>query len=269
MRHPAAALLLALVLGVVPPGAPAPHAQPASTEPAASEPAASRPAGTCAAPPEAMSAAPLPGVFAAVARGDLRIMVVGSASTTLGGTSSAAATWPRRLQERLSSRLQGVSVRVEVFGGRGTTAADHARIIMREAPRLRPHLVIWQLGTVEAARGLPAEEMSDAVQEAAARLTATRGELTDLVLMDPQFSRFFRANANVEPYLDQLRIAAAASGAQLFSRWALMKHWVDIERLDLERAPRDSRSAVADELHACIAGVLTAFILDGIARDDR
>ncbi len=259
MRNPAAALLLALALGLTPPGIPESRAQPAVAQPA----------DVCAAPAEAMDAAPLPGVFAAVARGELRIMVVGSASTASGGTSSTAATWPRQLQARLAARLQGVMVRVEVFGGRGTTAADHARIIAGEAPRLRPHLLIWQLGTVEAARGLPAEEMSDAVQEAAARLTATRGELTDLVLMDMQFSRFFRANANVEPYLDQLRIAAAASGAQLFSRWALMKHWVDIERLDLERAPRDRRKAVADELHACIAGVLTAFILDGIERDHR
>jgi acyl-CoA thioesterase-1 len=129
--------------------------------------------------------------------------------------------------------------------------------------------VIWQLGTVEAARSLPAEEMSDAVQGAAARLRASRGELTDLVLMDMQFSRFLRANANVEPYRDQLRIAAAASGAQYFSRWTVMKHWVDIERLDLERAPREQRTAVADELHDCLARVLVGFILEGTQRGRR
>jgi lysophospholipase L1-like esterase len=216
-----------------------------------------------------MDAAPLPGVFAAVGRGELRIMIVGSATTASGGTSAPEHTWPRQLQARLAAKLPEAGVRVEVFGGRGTTAGDHARILSREAPRLRPHLVIWQLGTVEAARGLPAEEMSEAVQQAAERLAAMRGELTDLILMDMQFSRFFRANANVEPYLDQLRIAAAAAGAQLFSRWSLMKHWVDIERLDLERAPRERRSAVADELHGCIARVLTGFILDGIDRDRR
>ena len=57
---------------------------------------------------------------------------------------------------------------------------------------------------------MPAEDMSEAVQEAANRLRASRGELTDLILMDMQFSRFFRANADVEAYRDQLRIAAAA-----------------------------------------------------------
>ena len=253
MRHTASALLLALALGLAPPGLASARAEPAG----------------CGAPPEAMEAAPLPGAFAAIARGEFRILVVGSAASATGGTSSPDATWPKRLQAQLAVRLAPVTVTVESHGGRGTTAADHARILATEARRLRPHLVVWQLGTVEAARNLPAEEMSDAVQEAAARLRATRGELTDLVLMDMQFSRFLRANANVEPYRDQLRIAAAASSAQYFSRWTIMKHWVDTERLDLERAPRDQRSAMADELHDCLARVLVGFILEGTQRSRR
>jgi hypothetical protein len=193
-------------------------------------------------------------------------MVVGSASTQMGGTSGPAATWPERLRAVLAARVAPVNVRVEVFGGRGTVAADHARIIGEVAPTYRPHLLIWQLGTVEAARGLPADEMSDTVQDAIARLRATRGERTDVVLVDPQFSRFFRANADVESYRDRLRLAAAASGAQLFSRWAIMRHWTETERLDLERAPRGGRVAAADELHDCVARALSEFVLDGAQR---
>jgi hypothetical protein len=253
MRRLAALLLLACALGAAPAGVGDAYAEPTG----------------CGAPPEAMEAAPLAGSFAAIARGELRIMVVGSASTANGGTSAPEATWPYRLQAVLAARLAPVTVRLETFGGRGTTAADHAKLIAAEARRLRPHLVIWQLGTVEAARNMPAEEMSEAVQEAAARLRATRGELTDLVLMDMQFSRFFRANANVELYRDQLRVAAAASGAQYFSRWAVMKHWVETERLDLERAPRESRVAVADQLHDCLARTLAGFVLEGVQRGRR
>ena len=259
MRRPASAQLLALALGLLPVGVPA-RAQQQSPVP---------PAHVCAAPPEAYDAATLPGTFVGVALGRLRIMVVGSASTSAGGTSSVEAAWPNRLARRLRSLLAPAEVEVAVFGGRGTVASEHAKILEREVPRFRPHLVIWQLGTVEAARGLPAEEMSDAVQEAASRLRAVRGELADLVLMDMQFSRFFRANANVEAYRDQLRAAAGASGAQLFSRWSLMKYWVDNDRLDLERAPREQRTAVADALHGCIARVLAGFILDGIGREAR
>jgi len=173
----------------------------------------------CGAPPETLDALPLPGTFAALAEGELRIMVVGSASTHAGGTSGPAATWPERLRA--------------------------------------------VLGTVEAARGLPAYEMSDAVQETLARLHATRGERTDVVLVDQQFSRFLRANADVETYRDRMRLAAAAGGAQLFSRWTIMRHWAETDRLDLERAPRAQRVAMADELHDCLARALTEFLLDG------
>ncbi len=226
-------------------------------------------ARACGAPEEELAAAPLPGASAAIARGTLRIMVVGSASTAGGGTSGPEAVWPARMQAVLAARLAPVAVEARVFGARGTTAADHAGLLAAEAPRFRPHLVIWQLGTVEAARGLPPEEMSDTVQEAAAQLRAGRGDRTDLLLMDMQFSRFFRANANVEAYRDQLRFAAAASGAQLFSRWAIMHHWAETGRLDLERATRAERQTVVNELHDCLARALVAFILEGIQREGR
>jgi hypothetical protein len=220
----------------------------------------------CTAPPEALEAAPLPSTSAAITRGTLRILVVGSASVAASGTGSPEASWPERLQAVLEQRLGRTGVEVKSFGGRGTTAADHARILVAEVPRFRPHLVVWQLGTVEAARGLPAEDMSDVVQETAATLQAERGERTDLILMDMQFSRFFRANANVELYRDQLRVAAAASGAQLFSRWNVMMHWADTEQLDLERAPRGKQRSLLQRLHSCLADALASFILDGAER---
>jgi lysophospholipase L1-like esterase len=251
MRRPLSALTLALALWLLLPGAPPAHAEPPG----------------CGAPPETLEAMPLAGTFAAVARGELRILVVGSAVT--GGAASEAAAWPQRLEAILATRLAPVVVRVVSNGVRGTTAADHARVIAAEAPRYRPHLIIWQLGTVEAVRGTPAEEMSDAVQEAAARLRAARGELTDLVLMDMQFSRFLRANSYVDAYRDQLRIAAAASGAQLFSRWAIMKHWAETDRLDLERARREQRAAMTDEMNDCLARALSVFVLEGVGRNRR
>ena len=223
----------------------------------------------CGAPAEALEATPLSGTFAALGAGQLRILVVGSATVQSGGTSGPAATWPERLERTLGARVAPGLVTVQVHGGRGTTAADHARIIAEQGPRFRPQLIIWQLGTVEAARGMPADDMVEAVQDAVVRLRNARGERTDIVLMDPQFSRFFRANADVETYRDRLRLVAMASGAQLFSRWAIMRHWAETERLDLERAPRAQRTAVADTLHDCLAQALTTFILTGARRRDR
>ena len=218
---------------------------------------------TCDAPADAIDAARLPGTAAAIARDTLRVLVVGSASTQSGGTSGPAATWPERFRRVLSVRLPGVFVDVQVHGARGSTAIDHARMIAEHGPALRPHLIIWQLGTVEAARGLSADDMGEVVQDTAARVRAARGERTDIVLMDPQFSRFLRANADVEAYRDRLRLVAMASGGQVFSRWTIMRHWAETERIDLERAPRAQRVAVADALNDCLGRALAAFVLGG------
>lgn len=218
----------------------------------------------CDALPEALDAGPMPGVAAAAARGNLRVMVVGSASTQGGGTSGPQATWPQRFARVLSARLQNVTVDVRTFGGRGMAAADQSRLLAEQGPGLRPHLVIWQLGTVEAARGLSADDMADVVKATAGRIRDARGERTDVVLMDPQFSRFLRSNADVDLYRDRLRMAGAAAGAQLFSRWDIMRSWSETERLDLERAPRELRTRIADELHDCLARALVEFVLDGM-----
>lgn len=218
----------------------------------------------CGAPPDALQATALKGTQVAVDRGTLRVMVVGSASTQTGGTSGTSSTWPHRFHRLMEARLPGVQVDLRNEGARGMTAAEHARVLADMAPDFRPHLVIWQLGTVEAARGLSADEMADTVKVTAGHIRAARGERTDVVLMDPQFSRFLRANADVDLYRDRLKMAGAAVGAQLFSRWAIMKYWSENERLDLERAPRGMRVAVADELHDCLARALVAFVLDGV-----
>jgi signal transduction histidine kinase len=217
----------------------------------------------CGALPEALEAGPLPGTAAALGRKNVRVMIVGSASTQGGGTSGPAATWPERLARLLQARYPDATFEFRTYGGRGTTAADHARLLEEHGPGFRPHLVIWQVGTVEAARGLPAAEMGEIIKDTAARIRAARGERTDVVLMDPQFSRFLRANADVDRYREKLQMASAASGAQLFSRWDIMKNWSESERLDMERAPRELRTRIADELHDCLARALVVFVGSG------
>lgn len=216
----------------------------------------------CSAPAEYLAAQPLPATARAAGRGELRVLVVGSASVAGPGTTGGASVaWPERLETTLAARLRPISVRLSAQGGRGMTAADHLKLLVEHAPQMRPHLVIWQVGTVEAARALPVEEMTERLQLGIAQLRVAG---TDVILMDPQFSRFLRANADVETYRNAMRLAAAASGAQVFSRYGLMRAWAEADRLDLERAPRSKRTALTDELNDCIARALTEFILDGM-----
>ena len=43
-----------------------------------------------------------------------------------------------------------------------------------------------------------------------------------------------------------------------------MLHWAETERLDLERAPRELRVRIADELQDCLARALVEFVMDGV-----
>lgn len=217
----------------------------------------------CGAPAELLeAAAPLPATARAVQAGRLRLLVVGTASAFGPGTSSPAASWPAQLEAWLVRRFPGLAVELRVRGGRGLAAGETAALIAAEMSGFRPHLVIWQTGTVEAVRGIELDLVTHAMDEAVAKVLAAGA---DLVLMDQQFSRFLRANANVDPYREQIRLVAAAHGVPVLRRYELMHFWVESDRVDLERAPREQRVAVADRLNACLGEALGKLIRSGMA----
>ena len=224
-------------------------------------PARASPA-SCEAPAELLdTAAPLPATARALAEGTLRILVVGSASVFGPGSSTPGHAWPARLEASLRENRPSLSLEMKVRGGRGLTAADMLPLV--ESPmNPPPHLVIWQVGTVEAARGLEPDWLAGRL---ATGLESLKERGIDALLMDQQFSRFLRANADITAYQDTIRIAAAGQGAAVFPRYELMRHWADTDRIDLERAPRAGRAAMVDLLGECLGGTMSAFLLRGAA----
>ncbi|MBX6376327.1 MAG: SGNH/GDSL hydrolase family protein [Acetobacteraceae bacterium] len=222
----------------------------------------------CGAPAELLRAQqPLGGMASGIAAGRLRILAVGSASVHGPGGSGEAAAWPNRLEALLRERLPGVRVEVQVRGGRGLTTTDQWALIAEVLKRgPRPDLVIWQAGATEVARGLPVEALTEGLLPGLDRLH-TLG--VDTVVMDLQFSRFLRAHADVTAYREALAIAAAGGDAPLFPRYELMQAWAEAERVDLERTPRDRRTAAVDMLNDCIARALAEFLLSGVQEARR
>ncbi|MES2710861.1 MAG: SGNH/GDSL hydrolase family protein [Pseudomonadota bacterium] len=219
-------------------------------------------ASVCDVPPEMVdSVVPLASTARGLQRGALRVLVVGSASVFGPGASGIEASWPSRFAAGLRESRPGLRVEMEVRGGRGVMADEMvAMILAATAPR--PHLVVWQAGTVEAARGLDTDWLARRLN---AGLEALRERGVDAVLMDQQFSRFMRANADIDAYRDTLRMAGAVHGAPVLQRYALMQHWADSERIDIERTPRERRVAATDQLNACLAEALVRLVLDGAA----
>ena len=217
----------------------------------------------CTEPAELLEAgAPLPATLRALRAGALRVLVIGGVSVLGAGTSGPEAAWPARLQALLRERWPKAAIEVAVRGERGINTAEASALLATALARRPTHLVLWATGTFSAVRGTEVNDMVETLNE---RLEALKAAEIDAVLIDPQFSRFLRANANIDPYLEALRLVAAAHQVPLLQRWELMRHWVETEQVDVERAQRPQRVAATDRLNACLAAATAALLRDGLA----
>lgn len=199
----------------------------------------------------------LPAFVAAVrAGGPVAILAIGSASTNMAGTS-----FPRLMQETLQAELPAVRVRLVVRGRQGLTAAEMVPLIAEGLASTHAKLVLWQTGTVDAVQGVRPDELSDALAQGA---DLARQAGADLILIDPQFSRFLHANTDLEPYQQAIEDAATQPGVALFPRFEMMRDWAERGTLDIENTPQDQRPQAAALLHACVGRALAAYILAGV-----
>jgi hypothetical protein len=218
---------------------------------------------SCAAPPELMASSHklVHAARAVRERQMLRVLVVGTASSVMGGTSSGAAGYPAKLQSALEARLPGLAVQVQTRGGRGMTAGELGSVMSDGLAEFSPHVILWQTGTVDAVRGIDPDGFAADLQQGAERAAAAG---TDLVMIDQQFSRAARASLNFAPYRAAMETLAGSSDAALFRRYDLMRHWAENGQIDLERAPRPDWRRTTDMLHACLGKALATNLLDGI-----
>ena len=222
----------------------------------------------CGAPEEFITTdASLAQLAAAIAAGGpVDILAVGSATTvgsvTSAGEHSAAqgARFPGRWCARCRRRCRRCEFRLTVRGGRGMTAEEMLPLLEAALKQQHYPLVLWQTGTVEAVRGLQPDGMLDVLHTGAERVRDAGG---DLVLIDPQFSRFLRANTDLDPYEGVMQQVATMPGVALFHRFDLMRAWANDGRIDLERTPKADRDKALEQLNACLGKALARFVLSG------
>ena len=162
----------------------------------------------------------IPAVARAVARGELRILAIGSSSTSGIGASSMAANYPSRLQRRLRLIYPGVRIVVVNRGIPGETAAGAAARMKFEARRSKPDLVLWQLGTNGALAKLEIERFRAIVQRTISWL---RIEDIGVILIDPQFVPKFREHAHYARVVTMLWELARDERVMLVRRFAMMQ----------------------------------------------
>ncbi len=167
--------------------------------------------------------------------------------------------FPRQMAKVLKATVPGLAVEVTVRGGRGLLANSMLQLLKTELAAQKYDLVLWQTGTVEAVRNLPPGEFGQVLADGAEAVQAAGA---NLVLIDPQYSRFLQTNTNLEPYVQALSQVAAMPGVILFRRYDLMRSWVNDGQIDLERTARADRQRVVETLHSCLGKHLARFVLE-------
>ena len=188
---------------------------------------------------------------------EMKIAVVGTASSVLPGADGADNAYPARLEAALSRRLPGVKTTVVAYAKPRQTAGEMSKILQKLLLEEKPTLVIWQTGTFDALRGIDLEEFRANLASGVERL---QGGGADVILMNMQYSPRTESMIALGGYADNMRWVAREREVPLFDRLAIMRHWNDSGSLDLYAATRDV--ALAKRAHDCIGRALASMIID-------
>jgi acyl-CoA thioesterase-1 len=219
-------------------------------------------ANAFAAEPPCPAAAPvplnLPATRAAIARGQaITVVALGSSSTEGVGATAPDRTYPARLQALLRASWPGVRVTVENKGVGGQTADAVLARIDGDVVIQHPALVIWQVGTNEALRGMDPARFDALLDEGLRRLAAAGG---DIVLMDYQIAPRMPPEETRAAYGTVIAKEAKAHAVSLFSRAALMRTWQSTDPTPGDMIGPDGLHH-SDHGYACVAAALDEAIV--------
>jgi hypothetical protein len=201
---------------------------------------------------------PLPEVASALRAHHLDVVVVGTASSSVGGIGGQGKAYPARLEVALAQKFPDVAVKVSSYVKPRQTAADMVKAFDQILADAKPALVIWQTGTADAIRGVDPEEFSTALVEG---VEVLRAKHSDVLFMNMQYSPRTESVISVDSYADVMRFVALQHEILLFDRFAVMRHWNEMGTFDLSAPTKNTETA--ERVHDCIARLLADFINEG------
>jgi lysophospholipase L1-like esterase len=210
--------------------------------------------------PEGFAAfeAPLPKTASALTGGSKVVIVTLGGASSLGiAAGGPGLSWPSHLAAALAGRYPAAQIKVVNLATPRQTAREAADRLAREVLPLRPTLVIWETGTMEAVRGTGVDDFRETVQ---AGIDELRAAGIEVVLMNPQFSRDGDAIIPFAPYLGALRELADANDVPVFHRHGLMRHWAESGVLDLRMRESEKSRRLAARLYDCIGRAMADFV---------
>jgi lysophospholipase L1-like esterase len=201
-----------------------------------------------------------------LAAGDpIVIVALGSSSTAGAAASSAAASYPARLAVALAQRFRSQPITVANRGVNGELAIDMLARFDASVAVEHPELVLWQLGTNAVLRGHDRWPSDALIRDGIRRMKAIGA---DVVLIDPQFAPKVIVKPDIAAMIELIAAAAKEEQVGLFRRFALMRHWHEVEGMPFEAFVSADGLHMNDWSYDCLAKALSEAIADAL-RPDR
>jgi lysophospholipase L1-like esterase len=166
----------------------------------------------------------LPRTAAHLKAGSLRVVAVGSSSTTGLWVLSSDATYPGVMRRELAALRPAAQVEVINSGRIGDTVSGSMARFQNDVLAYTPDLVIWQLGTNDVAWGGRADGLKE---QTVAGVRALKADGADVILMDLQYAPLILASSQHELMQATIAEVAQQEHVGLFSRFALMRRSVE------------------------------------------
>jgi hypothetical protein len=174
--------------------------------------------------------------------------------------------WPARLASALGERFPTARTKVINLAVGRQTAKQAVERLDHDVLPLKPTLVIWETGTMEAVRGTDVEEFRQTVQTGIDKLRAAGVEV---VLMTMQFSRATEAVIHFGHHVAVMRELADVNDLPLFRRRGIMRHWAESGALDLRAGNGEKSRELAAKLYDCIGRAMAEFVARGVPAGKR
>ena len=207
---------------------------------------------------------PLSRIAERIALGEpIKIVAIGSSSTSGPGASSAAWTYPSRLEVELKNRFPRLVIRVL---NRGVNGEEVPQMLARFTDAViaeKPDLVIWQAGTNAVLRGHDIQQAAAGIHEGLVRLKALG---VDVILMDLQFAPQVIAKPDADTMVKLISTAAKRDNVDLFQRFAVMRDWSLARRISFRQSLSPDGLHLNDWSYACVAKLLASSIAEAATR---
>jgi hypothetical protein len=205
---------------------------------------------------------PLPRAAHAIAANRLNVLVLGAGSSALPGPDGSRNAYPARLQNALAAALPGVAVAVATDVKSRRTAVEMAVSLAGDLASVKPDLLIWQTGIVDAMQGYDTDRFSAALEHG---IKIARAAGADTVFVNAQYSPRTESMIALGTYAELMRWVALQQEIPLFDRFAVMRSWADLGTFDFNTATK--KLDMAERVHDCIGRLLADLILISVKPD--